>query len=153
MYTIKCTIYYITFSKTQSIGHLTCNLNWLKCKICRAILSSLRPATAKPHPIPRLRQPGTMVDPQLADAAAAWSRRSRVTSVIKQELFVTIIQPETQRDACYSRSGFLWAPEESVYTLYVESAAFWSLWEFDRTSDVSLLTHLLMAMQWRCADK
>ena len=37
MYTIKCTIYYIKFSKTQSSGHLACNHNWLKCKICGAI--------------------------------------------------------------------------------------------------------------------
>ena len=163
MYTIKCTIYYIKFSKTQSSGHLACHRNWLKCKMCGAILSSPRPATAKPHPFPRLRQPGTWL-------IHSWLMRllhglASYQSSCRQELVVTIIIPETQSDACYRRSGFLWALEEyCLYTVRWECRVlseptsrlwFCSLWEFDRPSesDVSLHTHLPMPMQWRCADK
>jgi hypothetical protein len=113
-------------------------------------VSSLRPATGQPHPdtILRLLQPGTF-DPQwLADP---WFR---IKSVIHQPRAICnahetrpCLDTQTSPHAANRLSGFLWPPEESVYTPFTEPCFVHS------ENKIYQMCRFLPTLRWRCAEK
>ena len=74
-------------------------------KYRRAIQPAASHCSTSPNSMAPSRQPGTWFDSQLAAAAAA-AAWSRVTSFIRQELFVTIIFPRHREMLVIAAVGF-----------------------------------------------